>query len=159
VVHARTAQEDGWFDFLTAASVLLRREALETCGLFDEEFFMYWEDADLSYRLRRGGWRLGVAAASLVPHREHGSTRNLGVLDRYSVASGIRFLLKHSPAPWISIPMLLTVKVGRRIARGRLSRVADVVRGVRDYRERSRQRGHGAARPVPPAAAPPEGAA
>jgi GT2 family glycosyltransferase len=141
VHHARAPRDERWFQFLTAASVLLRREALETCGLFDEGFFLYWEDVDLSYRLRRRGWRLGIAPGSVVPHREHASTqRNFRLLHRHAVASGIRFMLKHSPVPCVSIALLLALKIGKRIATGHLAGVGDIVGGVRDYRERCRQR-------------------
>ena len=47
--------------FLTGASTLFRMEALDACGGFDETFFLYWEDADLCYRLVKAGWRLAVA--------------------------------------------------------------------------------------------------
>jgi GT2 family glycosyltransferase len=146
VVHARAPKEERWFEFLTAASVLLRREALETCGLFDEGFFLYWEDVDLSYRLRKHGWKLGVAPDSIVPHREHASTgRDYRVLDRHAVASGIRFMRKHSPAPWLSIPLLLSVKIGKRVLTGRINRVGDILAGLKDYRLRCQLlAGHGA---------------
>lgn len=41
---------------LAGAVLMLRRDAVEACGgLFDESFFMYFEDAQLSDRLRAGG--------------------------------------------------------------------------------------------------------
>jgi len=45
---------------VAAIVLLVRREALEDVGGFDENYFMYWEDLDLSKRLRRAGWRLRV---------------------------------------------------------------------------------------------------
>ncbi|MEO7106180.1 MAG: glycosyltransferase family 2 protein, partial [Rhodoferax sp.] len=43
--------EPGRLDFVSGASVLLRRAALAQVGLFDaERFFMYWEDTDLGFR-------------------------------------------------------------------------------------------------------------
>lgn len=43
-------------EVVSGAFFLLRREALEAIGLLDEQFFMYGEDIDLSYRLLKGGW-------------------------------------------------------------------------------------------------------
>ena len=39
------------------AFMLLRRKAIDQVGLLDEDFFMYGEDIDLSYRLLQGGWQ------------------------------------------------------------------------------------------------------
>jgi GT2 family glycosyltransferase len=50
-------------DMLSGAVLMLRRDAVQACGgLFDESFFMYFEDAQLSDRLRAGGWRLAITA-------------------------------------------------------------------------------------------------
>ena len=43
-------------EVISGAFCLLRREALGQIGLLDEDFFMYGEDIDLSYRLLKGGW-------------------------------------------------------------------------------------------------------
>lgn len=59
--------------FLTAASVLLRREAVETVGPMPEAYFLYYEDVAYSLLLRRAGYALAFAPQSLVPHREGGS--------------------------------------------------------------------------------------
>ena len=43
-------------DILTGAFMLIRREALDKAGLFDTSFFMYGEDIDLSWRIRKAGF-------------------------------------------------------------------------------------------------------
>lgn len=141
--HATRRHDDDWFDYLTAASVLLRRASLEDVGLFDENFFLYWEDTDLSVRLRMNDWKLGVAPDALVLHRENGSTgRNRHMVDRFSTSSGILFLRKHSPAPWLSIPMFVMLRIAKRLLCGSLSGVGDIVSGLGDYNRLSlRSRG------------------
>jgi GT2 family glycosyltransferase len=44
-------------EVISGAFCLLRRKAIYQVGLLDEDFFMYGEDIDLSYRLLKGGWQ------------------------------------------------------------------------------------------------------
>lgn len=44
-------------EVMSGAFMFLRRSALDKAGLLDEDFFMYGEDIDLSYRLLQGGWK------------------------------------------------------------------------------------------------------
>ncbi|HEY1563611.1 MAG TPA: glycosyltransferase family 2 protein [Gaiellaceae bacterium] len=57
-------------DWAMAAALLLRREALDEVGLFDEEFFIYSEETDLSRRLRDAGWRTQYFPQVTVVHHE-----------------------------------------------------------------------------------------
>ena len=43
-------------EVISGAFCFLRKKALDEVGLLDEDFFMYGEDIDLSYRLMKGGW-------------------------------------------------------------------------------------------------------
>ena len=47
----------GRIEVISGAYCMLRRKALDQVGLLDEDFFMYGEDIDLSYRLLKGGWQ------------------------------------------------------------------------------------------------------
>lgn len=49
-------KEPARIEVISGAYCLLRRQALEETGLLDEDFFMYGEDIDLSYRLLKAGW-------------------------------------------------------------------------------------------------------
>lgn len=48
--------EPAQIEIISGAFCLLRRQALDSVGLLDEDFFMYGEDIDLSYRLLKNGW-------------------------------------------------------------------------------------------------------
>ena len=49
--------QPGRIEVVSGAYCLLRRQALNQVGLLDEDFFMYGEDIDLSFRLLKGGWQ------------------------------------------------------------------------------------------------------
>jgi GT2 family glycosyltransferase len=49
-------------------SVCFRTEALREAGLFDEDFFLYYEDTDLSWRLRTLGWSIRYQPSAVVRH-------------------------------------------------------------------------------------------
>ena len=58
---------------------------LQEVGLFDERFFLYYEDTDLSWRGRMRGWRYGYVPTSVVRH-EHAASSGEGTeLFRYFV--------------------------------------------------------------------------
>jgi N-acetylglucosaminyl-diphospho-decaprenol L-rhamnosyltransferase len=49
-------ERTGPVDWVSGASVILRRRMLEEVGLFDETFFLYFEETDLARRALRAGW-------------------------------------------------------------------------------------------------------
>lgn len=55
-------------DWVAGNHFLVRRSAWDEVGGFDEGFFMYMEDVDLCWRLRRAGWRTGYEPAARVTH-------------------------------------------------------------------------------------------
>lgn len=55
-------------EFATGCSFLIKREMIENFGLFDEKYFLYYEDADLSRRLINKGYNLVFSPNSLVYH-------------------------------------------------------------------------------------------
>jgi hypothetical protein len=57
-------------DWVMGAAILLRREALEEVGLFDEGFFLYSEEVDLQARLRAAGWHVHYYPQVTVVHHE-----------------------------------------------------------------------------------------
>jgi len=57
-------------DWVMGAALVLRREALDEVGLFDEEFFLYSEEVDLQFRLRQAGWDVHYFPSATVVHHE-----------------------------------------------------------------------------------------
>lgn len=62
-------------DTVQGACLIIRQEALAQTGLLDEDYFMYTEEIDLCYRLRKSGWRLSWVPYAQVVHYGGQSTR------------------------------------------------------------------------------------
>jgi GT2 family glycosyltransferase len=83
-------------EFLMGACLLVRREAADTVGLFDEDFFMFSEETDWCYRFRQAGWKVLFTPNAEFVHVGGASTRqNWGPMFREQVRGHLRFLAKH----------------------------------------------------------------
>lgn len=77
-------QYDSKLDVVGAcgASVLYKREMLAETGLFDEDFFAYYEDAELSWRAYRNGWKARYVPTSIVYHKGGGTSKRSKEFER-----------------------------------------------------------------------------
>ena len=57
--------------YVSGCAIFLRLRALAEVGMFWEPLFLYWEDVELSFRLRAAGWRLAIAPAARIRHIGH----------------------------------------------------------------------------------------
>jgi N-acetylglucosaminyl-diphospho-decaprenol L-rhamnosyltransferase len=83
-------------EFLMGACLLVRRDAADTVGLFDEDFFMFSEETDWCYRFRQAGWDVLFYPAAEFVHVGGATTQqNWGPMFREQVRGHVRFLAKH----------------------------------------------------------------
>ena len=83
-------------EFAKAAAFLIRREAFEEVGPFDEAFFLFSEETDWSYRARAAGWRTLFYPEAEAVHVGGASwRRESATLFREQVRGHLRFLVKH----------------------------------------------------------------
>src|ERR671934_871970 len=83
-------------EFLMGSCLLVRRQAADTVGLFDEDFFMFSEETDWCYRFRQAGWKVLFYPGAEFVHVGGASTRrNWGPMFREQVRGHVRFLAKH----------------------------------------------------------------
>ena len=87
IVIERTAP--GPADWLTGASVLFRADALRKTGLFDDGFFLYFEEVELMHCMGRDGWGLWTVPASRITHIAGAAT---------GVVSGLQQAVRPFPA-------------------------------------------------------------
>ena len=134
-------QDDGRWDrslepdYISGASLLMKKKVLEDVGLMDERYFLYWEDADWGVRMRRKGYRLLYCPASTVWHKEGGTAGRLNtVSDYYWVRNGLFFMKKFYPAllPLTPFSYLLKYTLVRLLKRQPLH-FSSFLGGLKDF--------------------------
>ncbi|PIP28149.1 MAG: hypothetical protein COX29_02805 [Candidatus Moranbacteria bacterium CG23_combo_of_CG06-09_8_20_14_all_35_22] len=90
-------------DYISGCAMLIRAEVFRRAGLFDEDYFLYWEDADFSLRVKKAGYKLAVCTSSRIRHYEKSQEKKASK-SYWLVLSGLIFFKKNSPLflkPWI----------------------------------------------------------
>lgn len=80
------------------ASVIIRRDVFDKLGGFDDSYFIYYEDVDLSLRIRRLGYRIVYEPKSLVDHVHSGTMVQSSIKFNYNAEKNrLATLFKHFP--------------------------------------------------------------
>lgn len=82
-------------DYVIGSVLLLRREALDQVGDFDERFFLYSEEADWARRAIRLGWRHSVVRSVTATHLGAATSESSETRDKFFYASQEIYLRKH----------------------------------------------------------------
>ena len=106
-VHKKHVKTADYYDgsFVSGCAMLIKADVFKRIGLFDEDFFLYWEDVDFSFRARKAGFKNVIVAASWIYHFEN-SEQYKKDKTYWLVISGLTFFSKNTPLglkPWISI--------------------------------------------------------
>lgn len=73
-IYPQTIIGDGIeLDYATGAALFLRKKALDQVGLLEEDYFMYFEETDLCWRLKKSGWKVMAINTEPVMHVYGGS--------------------------------------------------------------------------------------
>jgi len=121
-------------DWVSGAAMLLRREAAERVGGFDETYFMYVEDVDICWRLREAGFRVVYDPAMRLVHH----------IGRTSSQQSVRMLYHHHRSMFVFfrkryrgwkgfalVPLVFAGLAGRFV----LSLLIQRIRAARERRE------------------------
>ena len=111
-----TTKDEIETDYSQGACLLIKRNTIDQIGLFDERFFLYWEEVDFSLRVRKNGERL-IATTSTQAVRIKNEINRQPQAFYYSVRNALLIKSKHADFfsrfdYWIYIlyMLLLTIK-------------------------------------------------
>jgi N-acetylglucosaminyl-diphospho-decaprenol L-rhamnosyltransferase len=102
-------------DWLSGSCLVIKREAFVEVGGFDTDYFMFLEDVDLCFRLKRAGWRsLYVPAASITHAGGHSTKKRMADMVRVHHESARKFLFRlyDKPVYW---PLRQVLRLGLKI--------------------------------------------
>ncbi len=120
----------------TGCCMLIKKEVLEKVGLFDERYFLYYEDADYSVRSLKKGFTIYYSSKAIVWHKNAGAAGGSGSLLQDYYISRNRMLFGMSHAPLRTKLALLRESI-RLLMQGRTWQK----RGIRDFYQRKLYKG------------------
>lgn len=92
-------EETNQVDILAGAYMMMRKECLDKVGLLDEDYFMYGEDIDLSYRITLGGYKNYYYPEATIIHYKGESTKKSSLNYVYTFYNAMAiFAKKHLDA-------------------------------------------------------------
>lgn len=121
-------------DFVCGCAPLVRASAWRAAEGFDDDFFLYYEDTDLSYRLRALGWRIGHVPTASVEHEGSANTEPNSELSRYfQLRNRLRFVARHGPLGAAQrLRWRLRLRAARLFLTGGWTRGRTIARALRD---------------------------
>lgn len=103
--------EPGQIEVISGAYCFLRRAAIEKAGALDEDFFMYGEDIDLSYRILKKGYTNWYLPVKILHYKGESTQKSSFRYVHVFYDAMLIFFKKHygNVASWISIPIKLAI--------------------------------------------------
>ncbi|GAB4220601.1 MAG: glycosyltransferase family 2 protein [Acidobacteriota bacterium] len=134
------AQHPDWnreshVEVLLGAVLLIHRDVFRQTGGFDPRFFMYHEETDFLYRVRRAGFPVVYCPAAVAEHLGGHSTRDRPDFKTYwTRRNAVLLLRKHGRgrAVWLRYGLTFAASLGWNLATLRTRRLAALWRGARD---------------------------
>ncbi len=101
-------------DLVLGCGMLIPRHVLEADCFFDEDYFLYWEDTAICYRVREAGYRCVVASGIALEHTPSQTTGDGSPLrEYYMVRNGLRFFGHYTPGYFARVSLLIRISLSR----------------------------------------------
>ncbi len=107
---AKTAMPSGYVFGATGGASLYSTALIKEIGLFDESFFMYYEDVDMSFRTQLAGHKVYYTNKAVAYHKQGASSGRVRGLTAYHTFKNIPLVF------WKDVPTKLLVPIGVRFA-------------------------------------------
>lgn len=107
-MHSSKANDSGFIPGATGGASLYKTSLFKDIGLFDETFFAYYEDADISFRAQLAGHKVYYNKEAVAYHKQGATSNKIPGFTVYQTFKNLPLLF------WKNIPGKLLLKVGPR---------------------------------------------
>jgi GT2 family glycosyltransferase len=132
-IDKKQYDDQTWVFAASGGASLYRVDMLKQIGLFDQDFFAYYEDIDISYRAQLHGWKVGYEPKAKVFHQIGATSSKIKGFATYHTLKNLPMLLWKN-VPWALMPKILPrfILLHFSITISALSRgqIASVFKGV-----------------------------
>lgn len=128
-------------DYVAGAAQFIRAAALRKVGLLNEDYFLYFEELDLTRRITAAGFTISWCPQSIVYHRggrtagsRSGTNRKSSLAEYHSNLSCLLFMRRFHPRLlWLAALVRFTLKVAHNLIHHQPNLVVPLIRAYRDY--------------------------
>ena len=115
-------------ELVSGCAMLVKKEVFKKIGLFDERFFLYFEDSDFCLRSRKAGFKIFVEAKSVVFHKISQSFKGFGFKKiKYNLTSNFLFIKKHVKFYFWPFAFLYLIVLGLKMTINYLLRITKFI--------------------------------
>lgn len=139
ILEEKTIRADKSVEFVSGCCMLIGREVFERVGLFDENYFLYAEDTDLCFRVKKVGYNIYVCPESKIFHKVNQSTKNnYEALPLYYTTRNRLYLIKKNYPYYVLLTMIyLSITMSMKsllwVIAGKSNKVYAVFRAFKDF--------------------------
>lgn len=94
-VHEIKSDSPYLSEYISGCAMLVKKAVFREIGIFDERFFLYYEDADFSMRAKKAGFDLFIIPSAHIKHLEQSNNKN-ALKTYWLVLSGLMFFYTYS---------------------------------------------------------------
>lgn len=108
--HEEKFNNSKFVTFGSGCCLLIKANVLKKIGLFDENYYLYLEDADFCYRVKNAGYKIFYVGRSKILHKVNvASTRNIDVLPLYFITRNRLYFARKFFKGWFLISTLYLI--------------------------------------------------
>lgn len=112
VDHYRFYKKEQKVDWVTGAAMIARKDVFKKVNGFDEKFFLYSEDVDLCYKIKRAGFKIIFSPAAIVVHLGRGSHKGQNIGAIVGEYKGVLYFYKKYKGGLAQILLKILLKAG-----------------------------------------------